>query len=125
MRSTVYVSKQARYQTLMQTATSFQSFTETSRLDSPAYDGDSSFDDNVLPKSSMGTKVISAHWFGVSSWTVTARLHLQLPEDTEERCFLKPALDTYGCTLMEGEFNAMSELYNWALYPVLKPHSWG
>jgi len=78
-----------------------------------------------LKKFPQGTKVISAHRFGASAWTVTARLHLLLPDDTEERYFLKSAPEKHGRTLMEGEFNAMSELYKWAPYLVPKPHSWG
>ena len=98
---------------------------DKSRVDSLDCDGDFKVDDNVLLKFPKDTKVISAHRFGVSSWTVTARLHLLLPDGTEERYFLKSALEAHGRTLMEGKFNAMSELYKSAPYLVPKPHSWG
>lgn len=102
-----------------------QSLIDNSRTEAPPYEGNFRVDNNVLKKFPQGTKVLSAHRFGTSAWTVTARLHLQLPENKEERYFLKSAPEGHGRTLMEGEFNAMSELYKWAPYLVPKPHSWG
>ncbi|KAI4643359.1 uncharacterized protein J4E79_011300 [Alternaria viburni] len=110
---------------MMQTPTPLQVPKDKSHVDSLLYDGDFKVDDNVLVKFPKGTKIISAHRFGVSSWTVTARLHLVMPDGTEERYFLKSASEAHGRTLIEGEFNAMSELYKWAPYLVPKPHSWG
>ena len=109
----------------MQTATPLQVPMDKSRVDSVVNNGDFKVDDNVLVKFPKGTTVISAHRFGVSSWTVTARLHILLPDGTEESYFLKSASEAHGRTLIEGEFNAMSELYKWAPYLVPKPHSWG
>lgn len=97
----------------------------SSHAGSPFYDGDFRVDDNVLKIFPTGTKVLSASRFGTSAWTVTARLHLRLPNGSEERYFLKSAPEDHGKTLMEGEFNAMSELYKWAPDLTPKPHSWG
>lgn len=87
--------------------------------------GDFRVDDNVIAKFPDGTKVISAKRFGTSAWTVTARLHLELPSGSEEQYFLKSAPGDDGRTLMEGEFNAMSEIHKWGPDLVPKPHSWG
>ncbi|KAL1801223.1 hypothetical protein ACET3X_001565 [Alternaria dauci] len=110
---------------MMNMESSLQTLIGKSRADNPSYDGDFRVDDNVLEKFPKGAKVLSAHRFGASTWTVTARLHLLLPDATEERIFLKSAPEKHGRTLIEGEFNAMSELHKWAPCLVPKPHSWG
>ncbi|KAI1324506.1 Fructosamine kinase-domain-containing protein [Xylariaceae sp. FL0255] len=82
-------------------------------------------DENVLALFPKETQVLSAHRFGTSAWTVTAHIHLKLPDGSEQEYFLKSAPGDHGRTLMEGEFNAMSELYRWAPDLVPKPHSYG
>lgn len=44
---------------------------------------------------------------------------------SEALYFLKSAPEGHGRILIEGEFNAMSEIYKWALDLVLRPHSLG
>ncbi|KAK3934345.1 Fructosamine kinase-domain-containing protein [Diplogelasinospora grovesii] len=102
-----------------------QSLIDISHNTSLPFAGDFHVDDNVLAKFPEGTTIVSAHHFGTSAWTVTARLHLKLPHGPEERYFLKSAPEEHGRTLMEGEFNAMTELHKWASDLVPKPHSWG
>jgi fructosamine-3-kinase len=102
-----------------------QALIDATRGTSLAFEGDFRVDDDILAKFPEGTKVISARSFGTSAWTVTARLHLELPTGSNELFFLKSAPGDHGRTLMEGEFNAMSELYKWAPDLVPKPHSWG
>jgi protein-ribulosamine 3-kinase len=82
-------------------------------------------DENVVAAFPPGSKILSATRYGTSAWTITARLKLQMPDNTEDRFFLKVAAEEAGRKLMEGEFNAMSELYKWAPDFVPKPHSWG
>ncbi|KAI0157014.1 Fructosamine kinase-domain-containing protein [Xylariaceae sp. FL1272] len=82
-------------------------------------------DGSVLANFPGGTKVLSAHLFGTSAWTETARVHLKLPNGQESHFFLKSATGSHGRTLMEGEFNAMSEIYKWAPDLVPRPHSFG
>lgn len=82
-------------------------------------------DDNVLADFPAGTNLVSATSFGKSAWTVTARLHVQYPEGEDGHFFLKTADGDHGHTLMEGEFNAMSELYKTAPHMIPKPHSFG
>ncbi|KAJ4416585.1 hypothetical protein N0V85_002216 [Neurospora sp. IMI 360204] len=98
---------------------------ERSKVTSPPYIGDFRVDSSVLGQFPSGTKVISAHHFGQSAWTVTARLVLSLPDGTKGRYFIKSAPGSHGRTMMEGEFNAMSDLYKWAPDFVPKPHVWG
>jgi protein-ribulosamine 3-kinase len=98
---------------------------DNSHTDPPVCYGTFRVDSEVLAKFPRGTKVRSAHHFGKSTWTVTARLHLDLPDGSDESNFLKFAAEGHGRILIEGEFNAMSELYKWAPYLVPKPHSWG
>lgn len=87
--------------------------------------GDFALDDNVLTKFPKGTKIISANKFGTSAWTVTARLQVELPDGSQSPLFLKCATGITGRLLVEGEFNAMSELYMTMPNFVPKPHSWG
>lgn len=101
------------------------SLIESSHAISQQYSGDFRVDPNVLAKFPEGTAVLSADSFGTSAWTVTARLHLKLPDGSEERYFLKSAPEDHGRTLMEGEFNAMTEIYKWVPDLAPKPHSWG
>ncbi|KAK8256247.1 Fructosamine kinase-domain-containing protein [Phyllosticta capitalensis] len=87
--------------------------------------GDFPIDEGVVAKFPAGTRIISANRFGTSAWTVTARLHVELPGGRKEQYFLKCATEDAGRLLMEGEFNAMSELYRTAPEMTPKPHSWG
>ncbi|KEY73635.1 hypothetical protein S7711_09676 [Stachybotrys chartarum IBT 7711] len=87
--------------------------------------GNFDVDENVLAKLPAGSRILSAGLFGTSAWTVTARLQAQLPDGTVEQYFLKTAPRNHGRTMMEGEFNAMSEIYKWAPNLVPKPYSWG
>jgi protein-ribulosamine 3-kinase len=87
--------------------------------------GDFPIDDNVVAEFPKGTKILSANRFGTSAWTITARLKVQLPDGTESRYFLKCAAEDAGRLLMEGEFNAMTELYKWMPNFVPQPHAWG
>ena len=89
-----------------------QALIDVSRGHNMPYDGDFRVDNNVLRSFPEGTKVITASRFGTSAWTVTARLHLLLPDGTEQRYFLKSAPEAHGRTLMEGEFYAMQELHS-------------
>jgi len=87
--------------------------------------GDFPVDEAVSSQFPAGTKILSANRYGTSAWTVTARLDVELPEGRQERYFLKCATGDSGRLLMEGEYNAMSELYKTAPNLVPKPHSWG
>ncbi len=101
-----------------------QSLINSSHTTGLPFDGDFRVDDNVLAKFPKGTEVLSASRFGTSAWTVTARLHIRLPDASEQRLFLKSAPEDHGRVLMQGEFNAMSELYKWAPELIPEPHSW-
>ena len=81
-------------------------------------------DENIVAKFPEGKK-ISATRYGNSAWTITARLDVQLSDGSQERYFLKCAAEDGGRLMMEGEFNAMSELYKFMPNMVPKPHSWG
>ncbi|KAI1178950.1 Fructosamine kinase-domain-containing protein [Nemania sp. FL0916] len=102
-----------------------QSLIDNSHGTSFSYPGDFRVDDNVLKEFPDETQILSANRFGTSAWTVTARLHLKLPDGSEQRVFLKSAPGSHGHTLMEGEFHAMTELYNWDPDFVPKPLAFG
>lgn len=89
------------------------------------HEGDFYVDKNVLAKFPEGTTVTMAHRYATSAWTVTARLHLRLPDGREDVFLLKSAPLVLGGQMMEGEFYAMSEFYKFAPDFVPKPHSWG
>lgn len=90
-----------------------------------SYEGDFRVDDNVLAKFPNGTRVVMARRYATSAWTVTAHLHLELPDGSEQEYFLKSAPLERGCQMMQGEFHAISEFYKVAPDFVPKPHSWG
>jgi len=87
--------------------------------------GDFPIDENILAAFPEGSKILSAHRYGTSAWTITARVKVRVPDGTESKYFLKCAAHDAGRVMMEGEFNAMSELYQWMPHFVPKPHSWG
>ncbi|KAI1275371.1 Fructosamine kinase-domain-containing protein [Xylaria sp. FL0933] len=89
------------------------------------YAGDFRVDDNVLAQFPVGTQILSANRLPKSAWTITVRLHLKRPDGSEKQVFLKSAPGSHGRTQMEGEYNAMSELYRWAPDLVPKPLAFG
>ncbi|KAK4889129.1 hypothetical protein LTR27_012032 [Elasticomyces elasticus] len=88
-------------------------------------EGDFPIDYSIFAALPQGTKILSAQRYGTSAWTVTARIEVQLPNGSEAKYFLKCAPGHSGRAMMEGEFNAMSELYKWAPDLVPKPYAWG
>ena len=87
--------------------------------------GDFPLDENVAAEFPKGTKFISANRHGTSAWTITAQIIVELPDGTPARCFLKCATEDAGRVMMEGEFNAMTELYKTMPIMVPKPYSFG
>lgn len=77
--------------------------------------GDFPLDDNVVAAFPEGTKILSANRFGTSAWTVTARLHVELPDGSQTRFF--PEVRSRRL-LMEEEFHKTMPGF------VPKPHSW-
>ncbi|KAK4691701.1 hypothetical protein P7C71_g5355, partial [Lecanoromycetidae sp. Uapishka_2] len=82
-------------------------------------------DDNVVASFPNGSKILSANRFGTSAWTITARITVELPDGVHARYFLKCAAEDGGRVMMEGEYNAMSELYKTMPSFVPKPIVWG
>ncbi|KAB2101247.1 hypothetical protein AG0111_0g10247 [Alternaria gaisen] len=72
-----------------------------------------------------GSKVLSAHSYGSSAWTVTARLDVILPSGIEKKFFLKVATEEPGRVMMEGEVNSMNSLYQNSPGFIPKPLTWG
>ncbi|KAI0540427.1 Fructosamine kinase-domain-containing protein [Xylaria digitata] len=105
--------------------TTLQSLIDSSHGTSFPYPGDFRVDSNVLAQFPVGTRILSANRFGASTWTVTARLHLKLPNGSEQLIFLKSAPGSHGHMLMEGEFSAMSEIYKLDPELVPKPLAFG
>ncbi|RFU28894.1 hypothetical protein B7463_g7456, partial [Scytalidium lignicola] len=90
--------------------------------------GDFPHDPNVMGRFPEGTKILSTSRSGTSTWTAlasTACFTVELPDGTQEQYFLKCATEDGGKIMMEGEFNAMSEIYKTMPLFVPKPHSWG
>ena len=93
--------------------------------DTLSISGDFPIDQNIIAKFPKGSEILSANRYGTSAWTITARLSVQLPDGSQEQYFLKCATEDAGRTMMEGEFNAMSELHKTMPTFIPKPHSWG
>lgn len=87
--------------------------------------GDFPLDENIAAEFPKGTKFLSANRSGASAWTITAQISVELPDGTPARYFVKCATEDAGRLMMEGEFNAMTELYNTMPSMVPKPYSFG
>ena len=87
--------------------------------------GNFPLDESVIDQFPEGAKVISADSYGSSAWTVTARIHVELPDGTSKRYFLKCATEEGGRAMMEGEFWAMTELHKTTPRFIPKPRAWG
>ena len=74
--------------------------------------GDFPLDENVIFLLPRGCKVISANKHGFSTWGKSARISVELANGTIRKFFLKSATEDAGRMMMEGEFAAMTELYN-------------
>ncbi|KAI0913074.1 Fructosamine kinase-domain-containing protein [Ustulina deusta] len=105
--------------------TALQFLIDSSYGHSLPYPGDFRVDDNVLAQFPSETQILSAKRLQKSAWSVTAHLHLRLPDGSEQRVLLKSAPGVHGQTMMEGEFKAMSEIYKWAQDLVPKPLAFG
>ena len=87
--------------------------------------GDFPLDENVIVRLPEGTKVLSAHRYGSSAWTVTARFNAELSHGLLKKYFLKCATEDAGRAMMEGEFYAMTELYKTIPTNIPKPIAHG
>ncbi|KAG8525534.1 uncharacterized protein KY384_009178 [Bacidia gigantensis] len=87
--------------------------------------GDFPLDENVLEEFPSDTKVLSANRFGTSAWTITGRITVEHSDGANARYFLKCAAEDRGRIMMEGEYNAMSELYKTMPNFVPKPVAQG
>ncbi len=83
--------------------------------------GDFPLDENVIAHLPEHTKVLSADRYGSSAWTVTVRIATELPDGTPKKYFLKCATESAGHAMMEGEYWAMTELYNTIPSAIPKP----
>ena len=102
-----------------------QSLLEGPRSEALPIEGDFPIDENVAAEFPPGTRILSANRAGTSAWTLTARVNVELPDGTPERYFLKCSSGSYGRLMMEGEFNAMSEIHKTMPEISPKPYTWG
>ena len=73
--------------------------------------GDFPLDESVISVLPKACKVLSASKHGFSTWTVTARICVELADGTFKKYFVKCATGDAGRMMMEGEFAAMNALY--------------
>ncbi|KAL8833154.1 MAG: hypothetical protein Q9170_004456 [Blastenia crenularia] len=90
----------------------------------PDIGGNFILDENVIAELPSESQVLEASSYGTSAWTRTARIAVKQRDGTLKSYFLKCATEG-GETMMEGEFNSMSELYKLAPSFVPRPHAWG
>lgn len=88
---------------------------------SSAIDGDFPVDENVTAHLPEGARVLSAHRYGSSAWTITARITTELADGSVKKFFLKCATEDAGHAMMEGEYWAMMELYKTIPAGIPKP----
>ena len=87
--------------------------------------GDFPVDSRILETLPPATQFVSAYRCGRSKWANTAQLHVKLSDSQTKRYFLKTVEGEIGKQLMEGEFCAISALYQVDDSFVPKPHAWG
>ncbi|KAJ8123095.1 hypothetical protein ONZ43_g873 [Nemania bipapillata] len=87
--------------------------------------GDFPLDQVVIERFPPGTVVHSCNRFGVSEWTVIAKIETMLANNEPKLYFLKCAEYEQGRIMLEGEFRSMTELYKVAPNLVPKPHAFG
>jgi protein-ribulosamine 3-kinase len=80
---------------------------------------------NLTLELPAGTDVISLSPHGSSFWTQTAQLETQVEDGGRKSYFLKVAEGENGLSMMRGEFESMSLLYEITPDFVPKPHAWG
>jgi protein-ribulosamine 3-kinase len=102
-----------------------RSESEDGRSKHTSAQGDFPIDQSVAAALPEGSEVMSAHSYGTSAWTATARIKVRLSDGSETKFFLKCATGDAGEVLLKGEYNSMSELYKWMPDFVPKPHAWG
>jgi len=68
---------------------------------------------------------INASGHGASYWTRTASVHLQFPDGTDARYFLKVATGDRGRGIMQGEYESMKVLHTVTPDFAPKPIAWG
>ena len=88
---------------------------------SSVIDGDFPVDKSVIAYLPEGAKVLSAHRYGSSAWTITACITSELVDGTPKKYFLKCATEEAGHAMMGGEYWAMMELYNTFPAAIPKP----
>ena len=84
-----------------------------------------SLDKNILSQFPKGTGILSASALQTSAWNTTVKLQVQYLNSATAWFFLKVASNQDGDILINGEYNAMSELFKWAPDLVPRPHSKG
>ncbi|KAI1081028.1 Fructosamine kinase-domain-containing protein [Whalleya microplaca] len=82
-------------------------------------------DDAVIDALPAGAKAISAHIYGLSAWSFTAKVNAVDAEGRPTPFFLKYVAGDLGKHQIEGEFTGMTELHKLAPNLVPKPIAWG
>ncbi|KAK8084699.1 hypothetical protein PG997_005970 [Apiospora hydei] len=90
-----------------------------------ALGGDLPVDEAVLDALPRGTKSVSAHSYGVSAWSFTAKVSGLDAEDRPIEFFMKYVARDLGGAQLKGEFTGMTELHRAAPNLVPKPIAWG
>lgn len=98
---------------------------ECPQPESVSVPGDFPLDKNVIAELPTGSKVVSANRSGTSAWTITGQVVVETSDGTTARYFVKCATEDSGRLMMEGEFNAMTELFKTMPNMVPKPYAFG
>ena len=82
-------------------------------------------DDNVLATFPPGTQIVSAIGYARSHWANIGYLNIIFPDDLKSSFFTESVAGERARTMMEGEFNGLTEIRKTMPSLVPKPHSWG
>jgi protein-ribulosamine 3-kinase len=92
---------------------------------SAAIAGNFPLDESIILALPESSKLLSAHHHRTSAWASTGRIKTEQSDGTQTQYFIKCIAGAHGRSMMEGEYHAMTELYNSMSNFVPKPYTWG
>ncbi|KAI9804037.1 MAG: hypothetical protein M1833_000318 [Piccolia ochrophora] len=94
-------------------------------IDTSEAQGNFPLDAAVISKLPQGSKLIRSDIHGASAWAQSAKVSIVLQDGKPKTFFLKYVTGGNGASMMEGEFNALSELYKTFPSFITEPWAWG
>lgn len=87
--------------------------------------GNTNVDPSVAAELPKASRVVSTEPHGVSFWSSTGRIDVELANGTSQSFFIKVISEDVGKNMMHGEFESMRAIYSLLPDFVPKPLAWG